>query len=466
MSSPISFAGIASGIDTNALLNAQLASMRQTRIVPKEEKVTELENANQAFDELKALLETFRAEALEFSTLAGGSLTKTGISSNENSVLVTTTNSAQAGSYTISSITSIAKNHTFSFNETFSSTGAVVNSGMNDGAPAADRTISIGIGTVKSLSIEMTSSTTLAGLASEINSQGDGYVNASLVNVGNSASPAYKLFITSTNTGTEKGLLTVTNGSEVGAIGGRSESAASDAQFTIAGIDGIITRSTNTVSDVLIGTTLELQNTTASPITLNINTDIQRTSTQVKSLINTYNEIIKFVKANNQVTRDESGTDVTNNFAPLSQATIDDSVLEQLREDIISSVNTGGSSVKIFADLGITTEKDGTLAFDEDDFEAAITAESSSVEAILTSFADSISSTGGTIDLYTRFNGFFDLSINSNKDQVSILNSRIQDIEAQLARQEESMRARFGRLEGIIGRLNSVQSSLASTLGG
>lgn len=287
-----------------------------------------------------------------------------------------------------------------------------------------------------------------------------------MVNVGNSASPAYKLFITSTNTGTEKGLLTVTNGSEVGAIGGRSESAASDAQFTIAGIDGIITRSTNTVSDVLIGTTLELQNTTASPITLNINTDIQRTSTQVKSLINTYNEIIKFVKANNQVTRDESGTDVTNNFAPLSQATIDDSVLEQLREDIISSVNTGGSSVKIFADLGITTEKDGTLAFDEDDFEAAITAESSSVEAILTSFADSISSTGGTIDLYTRFNGFFYLSINSNKDQVSILNSRIQDIEAQLARQEESMRARFGRLEGIIGRLNSVQSSLASTLGG
>jgi flagellar capping protein FliD len=84
----------------------------------------------------------------------------------------------------------------------------------------------------------------------------------------------------------------------------------------------------------------------------------------------------------------------------------------------------------------------------------------------LSDFADAAATTGGTIDLYTRFNGLLDLTVNNNKDAISDLNSRIQEVERQIARQEEALKARYARLEGLMSKLQQQQSSLTSALSG
>jgi flagellar hook-associated protein 2 len=122
--------------------------------------------------------------------------------------------------------------------------------------------------------------------------------------------------------------------------------------------------------------------------------------------------------------------------------------------------------VRIFSDLGITTERDGTLKFDTTRLQTAVATEPSSVSSVLQTFADTVAATGGTIDIYTRFNGLFDISTNSNKTLITNLNQQISEAEKQIARKEEELRARFARLESQMSRLQQQQSSLTSALSG
>jgi len=287
---------------------------------------------------------------------------------------------------------------------------------------------------------------------------------ASLVNVGTSASPFYKIVITSNYEGTEKGTIARTAiGSDILSLLTYSQDPAADATIIVTGI-GVITRATNTISDVIPGLTMNLSS--AGTATIRISEDVDTTVSKVQNMVDSYNDIVKFINENNQVTRDETKKEVVNTFAPLASSRVDDNALTALRNALSASVASGGSAVRIFADLGITTQRDGTLAFDSSKLKTALADEPSSVSAILSDFADAAATTGGTIDLYTRFNGLLDLTVNNNKDAISDLNSRIQEVERQIARQEEALKARYARLEGLMSKLQQQQSSLTSALSG
>ena len=242
-----------------------------------------------------------------------------------------------------------------------------------------------------------------------------------------------------------------------------SEDVADDAEIAITGI-GTITRTTNSIADVIPGVTLNISSLGSAIV--RIAEDVDTTVSRVQDFLDTYNEIVQFVNENNQVTRDETKKEVTNTFAPLANTGNDDNVLSALRSALSSANASGGSAARIFADLGITTDRDGTLKFDSTKLKTAIASEPTSVSDILRSFADTTATVGGTIDIYTRFNGQLGLSINNNKDQITDLTTRIQEAEKQIEYQASSMRARYARLESLMSRLQQQQSSLTSTLSG
>jgi len=197
---------------------------------------------------------------------------------------------------------------------------------------------------------------------------------------------------------------------------------------------------------------------------VSVTTDVSGTTAKVSDFINAYNEVVEFIAQNNQITREQQGNNVTNTFGPLSKTRVDDNVLTQIRSAISSSTYSSGTEIKIMADLGITTQRDGTLKFDSATFSTALSKEPTSVNSILTTFGDTVGLTGGTIDLYTRFGGLFDTTINGNKSQIDNLNDRIALIEEQIARTEASMRARFARLEASVGRMQNQQGALTSAI--
>lgn len=466
MAGGINFSGLASGIDTAALIQATSDATRSARVAPSEKRVAELEETNAAAEELTTKLDLLRASLKNFATINGGGVSKTATSSKESVLAASATNSAINGAYSVS-VSSLAKNHTYSFDQTFASSGSALDAALTGSEPAIDRTVTFTIGSgaeQETVSVEVTDgSFTISDFVTAFNNAST-KAQASLVNTGTSASPAYKVVISSNYEGTEKGTITRTAlGASLGVLTAASEDAATDASVTVTGI-GTVTRATNSISDIIPGVTLSLSST--GNATVRIAEDPDTTVSKVQDFIDAYNDVVKYINEGNVVTRDETKKEVTNTFGPLASTRVDDNALTALRSALSASKSEGGTAIRIFADLGITTQRDGTLLFDSAKLKSAIASEPSSVSDVLSSFADTAATTGGTIDVYTRFNGLIDLTINTNKDAIADLNDRIQETERQIERQEESMRARYARLEALMSKLQQQQSSLTSALRG
>lgn len=462
----ITFPGLASGLDTQALIDATTSASRQTRVKPSQNRVTSLEGTNTALEQLSTKLETLRTNLRSFSTLAGGGVSKTGTSSKESVVSATATNAASNGSYSVT-VSDLASNHTYSFNNTYASPDTAIQSTLTGAESAADRTVTFTVGTgpeQETVSVVIPNgSYTVQQVADAFNNSSN-KARASVVNTGTAGSPAYKLVISSIYEGTEKGTIARTAlGASLTNMTAYSESVAKDASLTVAGI-GTVTRTSNSIADLIPGVTLSLNSLGTS--TVKISEDAATSITKVQDFVDSFNDIVTFLRDSNAVTRQESGTEVTNNFGALANSRIDDNALQNLRTAFSKALASGGSSVRILADLGISTQRDGTLAFDKTKFQAALSSEPASANTILMSLADTTTMTGGTIDQFTRYNGLLDVTINANKTTIADLNTRISEAEKSIQLQADNLKARYARLESTMGKLQNQQSSLTSALAG
>lgn len=470
----INFSGLASGIDSEALIKATSDATRSYRVTPHKRRITELEDTNDALSDLKKKLNELKTLLQGFSTASGGALTKSASSTDETKLTATASTSALNGSYRVT-VNSLAKNATLSIRNSdtpYASSSAVLAPDIIEDTPEPDRTVSYTIGQgagAETIDIALTSTMTLEEFATAFNSATTKAI-ATIVNVGTSADPDYRIVITTNSEGMASGsLIEASRGAAVPPELANELSQATDAQIAIEGITPAatyITRSSNTITDILPGITLSLVDTSASPITINVRDDTAATTSSVQKFIEKYNEIVALINENNQIKREEEGSEVSNIFSPLAQTRLDDNALTSLRNAISGSTYKEGEEIRIFADLGITTERDGTLKFNSTVFNQALSSDPNAVNTILKKFADTTALTNGTIDQYTRFNGLIDSARNSNTESIKTLNERIAQAEAAILRQESIMRQRFARLEQTIGAMQSQQQALSSALVG
>jgi len=108
----INFSGLASGIDSNALIEAISEATRQARVVPHEDRIAELEDTNTSFDELKTKLETLQSLLRDFATIYGGGVIKSASSTDETVLTATAATSASNGTYSLT-VNQLAKNATY-----------------------------------------------------------------------------------------------------------------------------------------------------------------------------------------------------------------------------------------------------------------------------------------------------------------------------------------------------------------
>ena len=500
----INFSGLASGIDTNALIDATSQATRQRRVVPLQKEASQLSETNDVLNELKGKLSTLQTKLLAFRSLNGGGVSKQVTSNNESVATGTASNAAAANSYTVT-VTQLARQSTVSFNDTYSSDTVAMIPTINDGNTAAQRTMTLSYGTGSDLvdhDFVLTSTTTVTAFVTEFNAAFTGRASASLVNVGTTASPQYKIFVTSTYQGEAKGEVAFTlDGAPDAALSAwatdRETSQALNSQFTLSGISGTIERSSNTVTDLITGVSIGLQGTGTALV--QIKADTATTKSKVKEFVDAWNDVITLVAENDQVqsSLDASGN-VTNTFLPLASTTVDNNAVEALRNALISTksysynattgvyamtdaeADAAGITVRIFSDIGITSNgrdangaANGTLTFAEDssgnlnyNFEKALAAEPDSVSQLLQNLSEIVATTGKVIDQYIGFNRGIDLSINNNKTRITDLNDDISSAEAYILEQESSMRQRFASLESLVSRLQQQQSSLTSALSG
>jgi len=460
MASGLSFSGLASGIDSSALIKSLIDQERNLKIKPLETKRTSLSDQNTAFEKLSELLTTLKSKADGFRTINGSAVSFSASSSDETVLSGAASKTAVQASYGVT-VTQLAKNSTFSFG---SSAGAYTSTTDKiSGGSAFSDTVSIVIGDAGSpldtVNINLTENTSLQDFVTSFNSETSD-ATASLVNTGTDTSPSYRVVITSKNTGEDKGAIAVTVGSILSsrnAFNSNSQSNAQNAIFSIAGVGTNIERSSNTISNVIDGVTFSLKNAGSS--TLSVNVDTNGTSSALKNFVGAYNDVLSYIKEQDTVTRDNSVSNTKNIFGALATSSLDESIVSTLRSALTGSTSTGGV-VNVLADLGVSTKRDGTLAFDEAIFKTAIGSDATGTSKVLNRIGDTLANTNGTIDQFTGFGRLIDSSENSNKSETRRINQQINTYEKFIAQREQALVSRFASLEQLIGRLNGAQTAL------
>lgn len=460
----ITFSGIASGLDSDGIIKA-LLDARRIGSTPMKAQITSKENENKALEELSTKLLSLQDALKEFMTLSGNTVSKAATSSNPESLGVSVSGNALTGSSSIS-VKQLARAATLSFADRFSSPDSAIAPNL---AEAVTMQLTLGSGgSTKQFSITVDRETTLSQIARKISEESGEEILASIVNMGTESSPSYALLIRGTKLGSEAGSLSVTVPNELQSQGVFSSSTLQQAQDAIVNIQGLgdVTRPSNSISDVLPGLTLELKGESSAPVSISVLNDVEKTTVKFEKVIGLLNEIIKFGKDNDKIERvEDSNNQATNVFGSLAKTSVDNQLLGTLKNAVMGTRVGEEGTVKIFADLGVTTNRDGTYNFDPKTFKEALTKEPEAATGLLTQFGDKLASINGIINTFTGFQGTFDRAIASNDSTISRINERLSRLEYSLTQQEASLKQTFAKLESKIGQLNSGADALSSMLG-
>jgi len=139
-----------------------------------------------------------------------------------------------------------------------------------------------------------------------------------------------------------------------------------------------ITRSSNTVTDVIPGVTLDLQDTGTANVT--VNRDSAALKSKMQTLVDSYNDVTQFIKEN-------SGYDASTRVAGIfmGNGTVS-SIREAIRDPLIMQAAGFLQSIDDFtmaAHIGLTFDKDGLLSFDTTAFDNALAEDHSAVLSVI-----------------------------------------------------------------------------------
>ena len=420
MASPISFQGLSTGLQTDQLVNAILQQEAQ----PLQRLQNKQTRNNQRVAAFQALKTNMTALSTSLASLGGTSFNARTVSSTDsnNTHVSASASGGAAGSYDLK-VSQVATKGRIS---------PTLVGGVPSNLAVADPlttpvftggSASFAIqgtdGVIKTLTMDSTNNT-LYGLRDAINALGAADPNvvgskglgvvATVVNTGTGANP-YQLVLTArdTGTGTTGGVVTiadVTAGGAVNALGigagtvdsmatpttltgGLASGAADvakDALFSVNGIE--LTRKSNIVTDAVDGVTFTLKQggqTTATTLTVAL--DKSGITSAMQDAISKFNTLVKTYK------------DASAFNGALSNDSSARSLIAQVRA-ALSGVPEGMPASSPFssaADLGIKTNRDGSLSLDVTVFQAALDKDSAAARRV---FAFTGDTTNGAVTVY------------------------------------------------------------------
>lgn len=464
MAEPIAqFSGLATGIDSKALIDAIIKARESENTIRKQEiehlegENTSLEDLNSKILELSDLIEKMR-------TVNGGAISKKATSSDTDVYTAVAGSSALSASSSIE-VVGLANTATASFTPTVEYTSA--DDFMSTGAGAGNVTVTVGQGaSAKTITVEVTGGeTTLSDFVEEFNasSNASGVVSASLVNIGTEDSAEYRLVFNTLVAGEDDGYIAIsTDAVHSAQLGTKVIQQATNARFKVGGINATIERSSNTVNDVIDGVTLELKK--AGTSTLGVSNDTDGSAEALQAIVDKYNEIVDFIEENDTVESSTKSGRTVIEYGSLAKTSLDNEFLSEFRSQMGAAEAADGTIVKKLSELGISTARDGTLVIETDKFKEKLLADPVGVKQVLTDFADAATGPEGFLTAYTQFMGRIELEQKGNDSTIESLNAKISNVEERAQDERLRLTATFARLEGVTSEMQQKQSQLTAVL--
>jgi len=328
------------------------------------------------------------------------------------------------------------------------------------GVPQTSLTLTKGTGTPV---VIPTGDGSLAATVAAINAAKAG-VTASMVQMvaATDTTPAqYRMQLTSTTTGANSTVsLNGAGGVELVptvAVGGK------DAILDLGG-GTLITRSSNTISDVMEGVTLTLSKADTKtgtafdgpPVTVSVKKDDNGIAAKVQALVDAANAARSDAKS-------------LTAFDPVSKAKgrlYGESMVRGLVDEVRGTVPDALSKV---AQAGVTVGRDGVISFDKATFLKALEANPAGVEAALgaNGMAGRMLTLGDAVSRGPAADGGpgrIASAITSKESQISSLKSNIESWDSRLAMKEKQLQRQYTSLETALGKAQSQGAWLSSQL--
>jgi flagellar hook-associated protein 2 len=472
----ITSSGVGSGLDVNSLVTQLMAVEKQpltaldTKEASYQAKISAYGTLKSSVFSLKSAADALKAESLYAKQTA---------TSGDSTILTATANSvAKAGNYTVQ-VVALAQNQALA-SQDFSSTTTALSSDAGK--------IKIEIGTYSGSTFTADSTKTavtidiaagdssLASLRDQINAANAG-ITASIVNV-DAAGTKYKLAITSNTTGAAGSLKITTMDSDSNVLTNNTglaklsydpsklsgtgneytvNAAAQDARIKVNGVD--LYRNSNTIGDAITGVSLSAlkEGTT----TLKIAADTTSIRTALESFVKAYNDTIALGR------QLSSYNTATKTASILTGETAARSIMSELRTMIGLDFTGTTGSIKRLSDLGIASQRDGTLQINTTKM---LTALSSPTEVAATLSTNTTLFKGVAVQMSTRLgnlladNGAFGSRLSGINSSIKDIDKRRTTLETRLTGIEKRYRTQFTTLDSLVASMQRTSQYLTQQL--
>ncbi len=459
--------GLGSGMDINGIVSQLIKAEGQPQFnaIATQEKATQTRLSG--LGSLKSALSTFQSAVQK---LKDGSVFKTtqATSDNESVLKVTAGVGAVAGTHTVK-VNQLAKAQQSIAVTEYANSSAVVASGAGGTLDFSFPTGSTK--TAFSVTIDA-SNNTLTGIRDAINgAAGNNGVTASIINVDSTVTPGTtvsKLVLTAKDSGVSNGFSLAVTGGDAGldVLDTQTSSNYStvNASDSVVEVDGqTATRSSNSITDVIQGVTLDLksmQSSTDSAVNVSVSLDTAAITKTITDFVTGYNNL-------------HSTTDNLGKYGGSSGASggplMGDSTLRgikgQLRQETTGTVSSASSNYNSLAMIGISIGKDGVMSLDSSKLNTALSSNISSVSDVFSS-SDGVATRLDTkLTQFLQSGGPLDTQQTSLGKRLSSLSAKKDTVQLRLDNLQKALQKQFIAMDTAVGLMKSTASFLTQKFG-
>lgn len=284
-------------------------------------------------------------------------------------------------------------------------------------------------------------------------------ITSYVLDTGDTSNP-YRLMVQGQDTGAANTISISGPASGTGTLPTFTEQiTASDSKVLVNGIE--ISTTDNTLNDAIPGVNLDLWETGTAATRVTVATDDDTMADLVNSVISSYNSMNTYFETYSAFNSEEGIK------APLVGESGASRAVDGLGQLVSGNYSlTGG--LEALSQIGVKTERDGSLSFDKDKFKEVLNSNYDDVIELVTSADGPFGKMRTQIDdLYVDSeSGILSTRKESLESSITSTEDDIADFNQYLSDYEDRLRTKFTNMELTLGKLQSTQGSLSALMAG
>jgi len=457
--------GVGSGVLTQDLIDKLKNADKTQYVAPINRNILKEKSQISAFGIDNALMDNLHDSALAL-TQYGTFSSRVATSSSESVATVKANEGSKLRSFSLD-VSQLATKETDESDSFGSATDKIA---TDNGSITLDMKNAAGDVT-SSYNIDYNADMTLTNLRDAINDKAGDRLHASIVKVGDGD---FRLFLNANKEGADQNMSITDNDGNLSDDNGASDGGKNLTDNMSTTVDGVnakfkynggdIERSSNNITDLLSGVTIDLKSTGTT------NIDVHQDRKNIEDKINKF--IDKYNSTMFQLNKDTKSSQKEKERGIFSSS----GTMRNMKREMQNLVNSVGGRGGTLQDYGIKTGVDGRLSLDKEKLTAQLDKNPDNVKAFFqggtftnpdgttTEIKGAFNNIEKQVSKYSKFGGILDNYKSSMSHTLDSLQKQEEKASARLTAKYATMAKRWAAYDTMINKLNSASSTITTMI--